>query len=55
MYNTVEFNVKESRIKVKVVKKRVYMAPLRSVLFGDKRKKRTRTRQAELAKALKEE
>lgn len=54
MYDTIEFEVKPSRIKVKQPKKRIYMPALRASVFGDKRKKRTRTRQAELVKAIKE-
>lgn len=56
MYNTIDlgFDVKASRIVVKQPKKRTCFPALRATYFGDKRRKRTRTRQAELAKAIKE-
>ncbi len=54
MYDTIEFEVKPSRVPVKMPKRRIYMPIKRADVFGDKRKKRTRTRQAELAKAIKE-
>jgi hypothetical protein len=54
MFQTIEFEVKPSRIPVKQPKRRIYMPVKRADVFGDKRKKRTRTRQSELAKAIKE-
>lgn len=56
MYDTTE-NLPEGktiRIQVKVPKRRIYMPIKRADVFGDKRRKRTRTRQAQLAKHLKE-
>lgn len=52
MYDTIEFEVKPSRIPVKQPKRRIYMPIKRADVFGDKRKKRIRTRQAELAKVI---
>lgn len=54
MFEPIEFEVKPSRIPVKMPKRRIYMPIKRADVFGDKRKKRIRTRQAELAKAIKE-
>lgn len=54
MFQTIEFEVKPSRVPVKKPKRRIYMPIKRADVFGDKRKKRTRTRQAELVKAIKE-
>jgi hypothetical protein len=54
MYDTIEFEVKPSRIPVKMPKRRIYMPIKRAAVFGDKRTQRVRTRQAELVKAIKE-
>jgi hypothetical protein len=54
MYDTIEFEVKPSRVPVKMPKRRIYMPVRRADVFGDKRKKRIRTRQAELVKAIRE-
>jgi hypothetical protein len=54
MYNTIEFDVKETRVKIRQPKRRIYMAIRRSDVFQDRREKRERTRQAQLAKAIKE-
>jgi hypothetical protein len=55
MYDTIEFEVKDSRIaKVRQPKRRIYMPIKRAAVFGDKRRKRVRTRQAELVHVLRE-
>lgn len=54
MYNTIEFDVKPSRVVVKQPKKRLYMPALRASVFGDKTTKRKRVRSAEQRHAIKE-
>lgn len=54
MFQTIEFEVKPSRVPVKQPRRRIFMPIKRADVFGDKRKKRTRTRQSELVKAIKE-
>ena len=54
MESLIEFEVKPSRVLVKGPKRRIYFPIKRADVFGDKRKKRIRTRQAELSKAIKE-
>ena len=54
MIDTIEFEVKPSRIAVKQPKRRIYMPIKRADIFGDKRKKRIRTRQAESQKYIRE-
>jgi len=54
MYETIEFEVKPSRVPVKMPKRRIYMPIKRADVFGDKRRKRSRTRQAELVKSMRE-
>ncbi len=54
MINTIEFEVKPSRMPVKMPKRRIYIPVRRADVFGDKRKKRTRTRQSEFVKSMKE-
>ncbi len=49
-----EFEMKDSRIKVRQPKRRIYMPIKRAAVFGDKRKRRVRTRQAELANVIRE-
>jgi hypothetical protein len=50
----IEFEVKPSRVLVKLPKKRMCFAIKRADFFGDKRKKRIRTRQAESQKYIRE-
>ena len=52
--SVIEFEVKPSRVLVKVPKKRIYMPALRASVFGDKRRKRLKTRQAETQKYIRE-
>lgn len=55
MYDVIEFEMKDSRIaKVRQPKRRIYMPIKRAAVFGDKRKRRVRTRQAELANVIRE-
>jgi hypothetical protein len=50
----IEFEVKPSRVSVKLPKRRIYFPIKRADTFGDKRKKRIRTRQAEAQKYIRE-
>lgn len=54
MIDTIEFQVKDSRIKVRQPKRRIFIPFKRADVFGDKRRKRTRTRQAQIAHIIKE-
>jgi hypothetical protein len=55
MYDTIEFEVKSSRIPVKQPKRRLYMPIKRADVFGDKTTKRKRVRSAEQRHAIKEQ
>ena len=54
MESVIEFEVKPSRVLVKGPKRRIYMPIKRADIFGDKRRKRSRTRQAETQKYIRE-
>ena len=54
MIDTIEFEVKPSRVLVKGPKRRIYFPIKRADVFGDKRRKRSRTRQAESQKYIQE-